>query len=221
MRGNHAGAGVIVLIFVCVFTAAAARGQIGFFFRPVTIRTAAIVEQPQLANYSCIDFMVVTSGDWDSAQVRLTLPAGMTFFKHPVAGNTKPYLGFPVFPSLEYSTYVTGPSDAGGGINAPLIDGGWIPGEPFSLGDATSVAPGVFSGSWRSPLVEPPGTYQFARFTFPTAAGLPSLPLGPLAMTSQINPPASTGILYPEPSVLGFVATCTMFLRPLRRGRGT
>ena len=46
-----------------------------------------------MANRQCVDLMVTTDGNWASGGLRAVLPAGNSFYNHPLGTNTKPSTG--------------------------------------------------------------------------------------------------------------------------------
>jgi hypothetical protein len=175
---------------------------------------AVLSNDPQLQTMQTWDLRVTTSGNWASAGVRLTLPTGHFFYRNSVAGATKPNSAFfAIVPALEFTSYVTAPSD-NGITGAPSILGFFpeAPG-PGSIGDPTSALPGVFSISWGDIVNDPPGNYQIMRFTFPLGV-LPEIHPG--SNTSQVSPD-STAFLIPEPAAMaGLVFAGTLLLRKRR-----
>jgi hypothetical protein len=198
---RHARLLVTLAIGCCTCAFAPRAGAaIQAFIQQVPISAAAIANDPTLATMQCFDFMATTDGNWASAGVRLTLPSG-AFYNNPFGGNTRPNPSLlPVFPALEFDTYVTAPGDTGTG-GAPAILGGFPEGDPVSFG------PTVFSVSWGDLANDPPGTYRIARVTFPQNT-FPAL--HPLSRTSQVNPD-STALFIPEPT-LGLSAAAAMLV---------
>ncbi len=198
--------------FCIVFAVYAnAYAAITAFWLPVTITPQAVANDPALANMQCWDLMTTTTGDWNLALMRVLLPEGLTFYKHAQGGLTRPDPAlFNMFPAIEFTTYVSSPSDDGTN-NGTVVLGGHPQGHPTSLGDSTSPTPGEFSMAWGNLTVDLTGTYEIARLTFPQGGipdvinnlGLPAFD----SQTSQITPDSMTQIPdIPEPGMLGFVS---------------
>lgn len=150
-------------------------------------------------------FLTFTEGDFVSAGMRLFLPEGATFYRHPLGDGTRPSPAFfPVAPALEFSTYVSAPADTGSN-NATMILGGYPEGQPLSFGHAGAAVPGTFSVSWGDELFTAPGTYEIARLTFPLGAwpGVEANPFGEVLLT---NPDQTVFIWIPEPAAIAWVA---------------
>ncbi len=211
-------------ITVLMATASPAHAGITAFWRQTTITPAAIANDPALANMQCWDLMTATTGDWATAAMRATLPVGSTFYKHPVGGRTRPDPAqFTSFPALEFTTYVTSPSDDGTN-NTTMLFGGHPQGGPISLGDPTSPIPGVFSMDWGDTfVVDPPGTYQIGRLTFPNGV-LPDifnntpLPVHTPSYIAQVSPDSTVDIPdIPEPDLLRAIVPAGLGATALRR----
>ena len=203
MRRSHARAVTCAALALSGGPAPArAPAQITALWQPVTISPAAIADDPQLATMSCLDLMVTTTGDWDRAGLYAQLESGYTFYKHGLAGLTRPDPSLvAAHPALAYTTYVTAPSDTGTS-GAPRIVGALQPSLPFSLGDASSWLPGVFTGLWRSLEVDAPGTWQIARFTFPQDT-MPNVvqEIAYPSTVEQTSPPAAALVPDVGPSI--------------------
>jgi hypothetical protein len=153
-------------------------------WQPNTISPAAIADNPALASMQSWSLMVTHGdGDWGSAGVELTLPAGNAFFQHSFGGNTRPNPALTtVFPSLAYDTYVSSPGDTGS-AGAPFILGPFPP-----AAGSGQLGPQRLSVIWGDFVATPPGTYEILRVTFPNSA----FPAGnQLNFTAQTNPAAS------------------------------
>jgi hypothetical protein len=198
-----------------------ASAALSAFWQPNAITAAAIADRPELANMQSWSLRIThTDGDWASAGLRLTLPAGNTFWHHPLGGDTRPQPAFlPIFPGLEFDTYVSSPLDTGAS-GAPAIIGGHPASPTPDFGGTT----GVFSVSWGDTATNQPGTYEIGRFTFPNGVipaiylegNPPSLPNS--SNTSQVNPSQTVILsLIPEPSTLGLVVAAG--LMAARHGR--
>ena len=182
-----------------IASAAQARAAITASWHPITISAAAIADDPVLANMQSWDLRVTTDGNWASAGLRLTLPAGNTFYKHAPRRQHEAEPG--VLPDC-----------AGAGVSRrtsprrrtlrpvapPAILGGFPEGSPQSLGNSSAALPGVFSTSWGDLVTDPPGNYRIVRVTFPQGV-IPQT--HELSNTSQVNPDSTT-LLYiiPEPA---------------------
>ncbi len=195
--------------------ATTASAAITVSWAPVTISAAAIAQDPALANMQTYDLVATTDGDWASAGLRATLPAGQNFYNHAFGGNTKPNPALvPAFAGLAFDTYVSGPGDTGA-AGAPAILGG------FPEGDPVSMAGNHLSVSWGDLVPDAPGTYQIARLTFPRGVLPDILNNDPQTVpnpsrTSQVNPDSTVFIPdIPEPTTLGLVAAAG--LMALRR----
>jgi hypothetical protein len=197
----------VLMISISVVLCGSARGAITAFWQQVTITPVAITSDPTLASMQCWDLMVTTSGNWAAAAMGATLPASLTFYKHPLGGLTRPDPGlFGASPALEFTTYVSSPSDNGTN-HTTTVFGGHPQSFPPSLGDATSPFPGRFSMVWGELIPDPPGTFQIARLTFPLAA-IPDVVDNPdPSRTSQVSPDSTAFIPeIPEPSAVAFMA---------------
>ena len=208
-----------------------ARAQITAFWQAVPITPQAIADDPQLANMQSWDLVTTTTGDWSVALMRAVLPQTLSFYRHPLAGLTRPDPAIVTSsPALEFTSYVTAPSDDGSD-NGTRILGGHPQGQPPNIGDPTSAFPGVFSMVWADQfIVDLPGTYPIARLTFPEDA-LPNVlnntpvPINDPSVTIQVSPDATVVIPeVPEPSILGWLAGAQLLvgqrsrLRMLNRG---
>jgi hypothetical protein len=121
---------------------------------------------------------------------------------------------FPIFPALEYSTYVSAVADNGTN-NATIVLGGFPEGQPASLGDAGSAIPGTLSFSYGDLMTTAPGTYAIARFTFPQGL-IPTM--YPFSQISTVNPDVTILPWIPEPNSLCVVALAGLLaLRPSAR----
>jgi len=197
---------------VCAATAGSASAAITAFFRQNPITPAAIAASPALANMQSWSLMVNTDGDWASAGVRLTLPAGNSYFNHSFGGNTRPNPNLVAAAAgLAYDTYVTGPGDSGDPDDPNNNPPGLLGGHP--AGSTQSFSGATLSASWFNLTVDAPGTYEIARLTFPNnviptifwEGNPPSLPNS--SNTSQVNPTSTTIIpQIPEPASLGLLA---------------
>ena len=196
----------------CGATATSASAALSAFWTQNPISAAAITNDPVLASMQSWSLKVThTDGDWASAGLRATLPAGSVYYHHSLGGNTKPNPAFvALFPGLEFDTYVTSPLD-NGSTGAPAVIGGHPASPTADFGGTT----GVFSVSWGDLATNPPGTYEIARLTFPNGViptifregNPPSLPN--TSNTSQVNPDQTVfipDIAIPEPASLGLVA---------------
>jgi hypothetical protein len=181
-----------------------------------TISPAAITADATLANMQSWSLNVTyTDGDWASAGLRATLPAGNTFYNPALGGSTKPAGALiAAFPNLAFDTYVTGPADPGGGApGAPSVLGGF-PNDPASFGGSGDAIPGTVSASWGDLTSSAPGTYEIARLTFPSSVAPSAVVVEADSFTSQVNPdgifniPGLTGGggTTPEPATLGLLA---------------
>lgn len=183
------------------------------YWVPVSISAAAIAEVPELANMQCWDLYVSYSdGDWASAGMRLELPAGATFWHHPLGSNTRPSPAIvAAFPALAHDTYVTAPPDTGSS-GSPSILGGFPEGSPLSFGGENDPLPGKLSVSWGDLITSPPGTYPILRITFPMGM-IPNF----YGQTSTVNPDMTIIIEIPEPAT----ALTALGLLGLLRRRGS
>ena len=193
-------------------------------FVQIPISAAAIAADPSgfLNTARCFSLQVTnTDGHWASAGVRLTLPAGHVFYHTPASrlgGDFHPNPAFfPLFPDLEYDTYVSSPRNQSG-VNAPAVLGPFPENDPpQSFGGASDPVPGRFSVAWGDPSATTgpgPGTYEIARFVFHQSV-LPEI--HPLSQTSQVSPDM-TILIVPEPAAAGLLfASAAGILR--RRGR--
>jgi hypothetical protein len=194
------------------------------FWQPVPITPQAIADDPQLATMQTWDLMTMTTGDWAQAGLRGDFEPiqSAQWYHHPLAGNTRPDPALmAAHPATAYDTYVTAPSDDGV-TGAPAILGNHPTGTMPDFGGTT----GIFSVTWGDLIVDSPGTYQIARWTFPqdrlpTVYWLGDPPTLPgSSNTSQINPD-STAIVtqIPEPSLLSVLAALSLLVRsrPLRQ----
>jgi hypothetical protein len=181
-----------------------------------TITAAAVTAEPTLANMQSWSLRVTnTDGHWASAGLRAQLPAGNVFYNTVPGrggGDTHPNPAFfPVFPDLEFDTYVSSARNQLG-ANAPAILGSFPENDPpQSFGGATDPVPGRFSVAWGDPQATSgpgPGTYEIARLTFPVGM-IPTInPAGqPASQTSQVSPDSTINIPpIPEPASLGLLA---------------
>ncbi len=228
-HGRAARASTIGIVLCCAAMATPAAAAITAFWAPlagqpwhVPYPAAAIQDSPALANMETWDLRVTTDGDWASAGMRATLPAGATYFHHPFGGNTVSNPAIPAaFPGAAFDTYVTGPGDTGVG-GAPAILGGFPEGQPLDFGGFS----GVLSASWGDLVTDAPGNYTIARLTFPRGQ-YPRIYQGEGTVpnpsnTSQVGP-ASTTIIpdsVPEPAAaLGAAAAVILLLNRAPRRR--
>lgn len=174
-----------------------------------TITPQAIANDPVLANMQCWSARVsYADGDWSSAGVVIVLPPGNFWYKHPLGSSTKPNPAlFPVAPGVQFTTYVAAASDTGSNATTNIL-GGYPEGDPPSLGDPTSAVPGRLSFSYGDLVPTAPGTYEILRITWPLSVS-PSQ-LGGLMITSQVNPPGSFVVYFPESTALAFLAVPVM-----------
>ena len=188
-----------------------------------TITPGAIAADGQLANMQSWSLQVTnTDGHWASAGLRAQLPAGNAFYNTPPArggGDTHPNPAFfPVFPELEFDTYVSSARNQLG-ANAPAILGAFPENDPpQSFGGPTDAIPGRFSVAWGDPQATSgpgPGTYEVVRLTFPSSVNPGDIVVninnvgqgGNWSRTSQVTPDATIEIPdIPEPASLGLVA---------------
>jgi hypothetical protein len=181
-----------------------------------TITAAAVTAEPTLANMQSWSLRVTnTDGHWASAGLRAQLPAGNVFYNTVPGrggGDTHPNPAFfPVFPDLEFDTYVSSARNQLG-ANAPAILGAFPENDPpQSFGGATDPVPGRFSVAWGDPQATSgpgPGTYEIARLTFQVGM-IPTInPAGqPASQTSQVSPDQTIVVPpIPEPASLGLLA---------------
>jgi hypothetical protein len=188
-----------------------------------TITAAAIGADASLANMQSWSLRATnTDGHWASAGLRAQLPAGNAFYNTlPTrgGGDTHPNPAFfPVFPDLEFDTYVSSARNQAG-ANAPAILGAFPENDPpQSFGGPTDPVPGRFSVAWGDPQATSgpgPGTYEVVRLTFPTAVNPGDIVVninnvgqgGNWSRTSQVTPDSTIEIPdIPEPASLGLVA---------------
>jgi hypothetical protein len=113
---------VVIILSMSVCTGA--KASITAFWQQVTITPAAISNDPALANMQCWDLMTTTSGDWSNARMLAFLPSGFNFYKHVLGGLTRPNPAqFPSAPALEFTTFVTAPSDTGANGGTQILGG--------------------------------------------------------------------------------------------------
>jgi hypothetical protein len=206
----------VLMISMSVVLCTSARGSITAFWQPVTITPAAISNDPALANMQCWDLMVTASGDWNAAALAAALPDGFVFYKHPTGGfiHPDPRL-FGSQPALEFTTYVSSPTEDGTN-HVTIVIGGFPQSQQAHLGDLN----GRFSMLWGDLVVDPPGTHQIARLTFPRDVLAQVFHPEGFSSTSQGNPGASAIIPdIPEPSMLGLFAAATLLMTRKRTVR--
>jgi hypothetical protein len=211
------------LLWIAIATPAVA--QITAFWQQVTISPQAIADDAALANMQCWDLMTTTTGDWASAAMRASLPLGLTFYKHPLGGLTRPDPAiFSSSPALEFTTYASSPSDNGTN-NTTFVAGGHPQSQPASIGDATAPTPGIFSMVWADFVVDLPGTYQIARITFLQGAIVDVLnntptPVADPSLTAQVSPDSTTIIPdIPEPRAIGLLSAAVLLAIGTRPAR--
>jgi hypothetical protein len=166
---------------------------------------------PLLMGMQTWDLFVITDGDWASAGLRATLPVGSSFYRRYPDGSgdtgfIRPLPNFyPIFPNLEFWSYIRVPHDAGG-PPFELAGGFPSPSQQPSNGSPASVSPGTFHVSWHDVIStppSPPGGYQIARLTFPlgTVADVLTIDQSPtFSHTSQRLPELTAAIPdIPEP----------------------
>ena len=195
--------------FTGMMLCSSAAAGITAFWEPATITPAAIADDPQLAGMQSWDLMATTTGDWAGAALGAhLLPIGThSFYKHQMGGFIKPP---PVdvlnFPALGYTTHVTRPNDDGTNNNTILL-GGPFGGQPLNLGDPTSPIPGFFAVAWGDTFIDPPGTFQIARLTFPQDAASWAIVGSDPATSSHTaqNQPHAVAFIpqIPEPTGIG------------------
>lgn len=208
---------LLVVLLLFLIAAPAARADTSAFWRSNPITPAAIANDPTLASKQSWSVMVtITSGFWISAGLRATLPAGNTFYRHPLGGFSRPGVtAISANPALEFHTYVTHPRQTPSGSGGPAIFGGFpdIKSE-VSFGGAFDEIPGTFSVAWGDPIGVHPtlGTYEIARLTFPSGV----LPVViPESFTASVNPHQVVRIptTIPEPAALGMIAVIALLAR--------
>lgn len=116
---------------------------------------AAVLDDPLLMHMQSWRLMVHTDGNWLSASLNLTLPAGQTFYRAPGASIIFNPSGTP---AQRYTTSVFSPPDQLG--NSSVIVLGGFPSGPVSDGSSSSVSPGTFSASWGDLITSAAGTYM-------------------------------------------------------------
>ncbi len=219
-----AGALVVALAPSGVFAAITA------FWTRNTITPSAILNDPLLANMQSWSLRVsYTNGDWAFAGLRATLPGapGVTYYKHPQGGFTKPNpANFINFPALEFTSYIASVADNGVNQQTFVLDSfpEGLPDGP-GVGNAGSISPGIFNFSWGDLAVTPgpQNGLEIARLTFPNPVAPPSVQIHPQSITGQINPEFDVLIpRIPEPAALGFVAAGFLMIcrLPHRLSRG-
>ncbi len=213
-----------MFIAMCVACgiASAAQAAITATWVQNTITPAAIANDPQLGAMQSWSLMATnTDGQWASAGLRVSLPAGNTFYHQtPFGGNTKPSPAIvAAFPAVAYDTYVSSSRDAGGGTNAPAILGPFPENQPpQSFGGASDAIPGTISVSWGDPQATSgpgAGTWEIARITFPLAVPAITVNVDDRSQTSQINPDGTTlipDLIIPEPGSLGLLAAAGLLV---------
>jgi len=200
-----------------MLTARVARGAVTAFWRANAITAQAIANDPALAGMQSWSVMVTnTQSDFISAGARAVLPAGSTFYRHPLGGIVRPTQAqIAANPALEFHTYVTSPQQAVG-RSEPSWLGGFPDGQPHSMGGASDPIPGTFSLSWGQPQAVvwniPPGTYEVMRATFP------------IGVLPQVHPQSVAYYLLPEegalfPQIPEPAASLLLALLPFLRGR--
>jgi hypothetical protein len=189
---------VLMILMSAMPCCTSARASITAFWQPVTITPAAISNDTTLANMQCWDLMVTTTGNWNAAGMGVVLPTGLVFYKHPLVEFIRPDPAlFGSSPALEFSTYVSCPSETGTNHTTVVLSAfpqGFNP----HLGDLN----GRFSMVWADVVNDLPGTYAIARLTFPAGVLAQILhPPGTFSETAQIDPDAIAIIPdIPEPS---------------------
>jgi hypothetical protein len=166
---------IVVVTFIAV--APTARAELVAFWRHNPITPQAIAADPQLAGMQSWSLLVTnTDGPWDWAGMRATLPTGLPFYNTPPdrrGGWTHPNPGdITMYPDVEFDTYVSGPRNQSGAED-PAVFGPFPENQPpLSFGGPSDPLPGTFSVTWGDPTGQPhaPGTYEFARLTFPRNA---------------------------------------------------
>jgi hypothetical protein len=194
-----------------------ARAQLTAFWQRAPITPQAVADDPALANMQSWD-LKVTCNDWRTAGLRAILPAGLTFYNHPVGTNERPNPAFTqVFPALAFDTYVGTVLDHPG--PAPFIHGSFPAGHPVTM------AGSLVSVSWGEEAANAPGTYQIARLTFPLGiipnviniADVGPVP-GQFSYTDQVDPAVSVELPdIPEPSAAIIVLAGLAMTTCLRR----
>jgi hypothetical protein len=173
-------------MLLAVGTPTAVARPITAFWQPNVITQNAISADPALGGMQSWSLMAKMDGNWASAAMEAILPTGNVFYNPTLGGNTRPNPELVVVhPNLAFDTYVTCPLDTGTS-GAPVILGfaGAEPG-PGDFGGTT----GRFSIAWGNLVVDPPGTFEIARLTFPLG---PYINLNPTNTTSQISPDSTT-----------------------------
>jgi hypothetical protein len=206
---------VLLLVSVCALTSTpSASAAISAFWQRNTITPQAITNDPTLANMQ--SWSLITSydiGNWASAVMRATLPAGSFFYQHPLGSNNAPLPALiALFPGLEFDTYVADPTR-----EATIVLGGHPASPTPSFGGPNDFIPGTFSVSLGNLVNDPPGTFEIARLTFPLGV-LPTILQGPppdaRSNSSTVNPPQEANLpQIPEPS-LGLAALALALHRP-------
>lgn len=162
------------VVLSTLLTCPSARAALSVFWRNNPISSAAIADDPALANMQSWSLMATNEqGVFASAGLRASLPPGRTFYRHPLGNEVRPGASQQLAnPAMAFHTYVTMPRQAPDppGFNAPSILGSFpVTEPPLSFGGSADALPGTFSVSWgdpQSPLNQPTGTFELARLTF-------------------------------------------------------
>jgi hypothetical protein len=156
-----------------LLTCTSARAALSVFWHNNSITPQAIANDPALSDMQSWSLMVNNDeGSFSTAGLRATLPSGNRFYRNALGGFSRPAAPeIASNPALEFHTYVTSPHDGGGGSNAPSVFGPFpVNQPPQSFGGPNDPLPGVFSTSWghpTQPVIQPPGTFEIVRLTFP------------------------------------------------------
>lgn len=216
--------GFVASVFTCLVAAPLARAAHTAFWVQRPISTAAVLNDPQLANMQSWSLMTsYDTGRWSAAGVRATLPGGNVFYQHAFGGSTAPNPALvSAFPGLEFDTYVTDPTRT----DTTVLGGHPASPPPASFGGPADPIPGTFSVSWHGTLggsPNPPGTFEIARLTFPQGV-IPHILQGPPLESQSISytilPEQGAFVpQIPEPTGAASLAVCamTMLIRRARR----
>jgi hypothetical protein len=168
---------LLVTVLTLLLAAPGARAELTAFWRNNAITAPAIAADPQLAGMQSWSLMAGdTTGRWASVGLRASLPQGMHFYNVPTSLGGSHFhataSAIALHPALAYDTYVSAPLNQSGS-NAPAVLGPFPENDPpMSFGGPSDPAPGRFSVAWGDPIgrQHPPGTFEFARLTFPLDA---------------------------------------------------